>query len=113
MANGKVERFNRTLVGMLRKVLHDHPGRWEEALPSVLMAYRCTPSEPTGFNPYRLAVGSEMRLGVDYGTPFPEPPARMSTLREILRATWNMRSLWRESALGPSANARKRGMMDL
>ena len=29
MANGKVERFNGTLVSMLRKALQDNPGPWE------------------------------------------------------------------------------------
>ena len=70
---------------MLRNALHDNPGRWEETLPSELMAYRSTPADPTGFSPYRLVFGSEMRLGVDYGTPFPEPPVRMSTMPEASR----------------------------
>ena len=29
----------------------------------------------TGFTHYRLAFGAEMRLGVDYGIPFPDPPS--------------------------------------
>jgi len=42
-------------------------------LPHVMMAYRSTVSESTGFTPYRLVFGKEMRLGVDLGTPMPEP----------------------------------------
>ena len=74
-ANGKIERFNRTLVTMLRKAVSGRPDDWENYLPAVLMAYRSTPTESTGFTPYYLVYGREMRLGVDYGTPFPDPPA--------------------------------------
>ena len=38
--NGKVERFNRTLVGWLRKGVADRPEEWERILPQIMMAYR-------------------------------------------------------------------------
>ena len=71
-ANGKVERFNRTMISWLRKAVDDDPVKWELMLPAIMMAYRSTISRPTGFTPYRLVFGREMRLGVDYGTPFPD-----------------------------------------
>ena len=74
-ANGKVERFNRTFVAMLRKAVGDHPEDWEEFLPAILMAYRSTISNSTGYTPYKLAFGREMRLGIDYGEEFPDPPS--------------------------------------
>lgn len=70
-ANGKVERLNRTLVEWLRKFLQTTPTTWECALPKVLMAHRSVVSEATGFTPFRLMFGREMRLGADVGTPLP------------------------------------------
>ena len=72
-ANGKIERFNRTLVGWLRKAIGDHPEQWEASLPSVMMAYRSTISRSTGFTPFKLLFPREMRIDIDYGPPFPDP----------------------------------------
>ena len=74
-------RFNRTLVTMLRRAVQRRPYDWEPLLPAVLQAYRSTPSESTGFTPYRLVFGREMRLPIDIGTPLPEPAARHPHLR--------------------------------
>ena len=74
-ANRKIESLYRTLVNMLRKAATGRPDDWEKLLPAVLMAYRSTPSETTGYTPFYLVFGREMRLVVDYGTPFPDPPA--------------------------------------
>ena len=76
-ANGKCKRFNRTLITMIRRAVQKRPDDWKPFLPAVLQAYRSTHSVSTGFTPFRLAIGREMRLGVDIGTPLPEP------LREI------------------------------
>ena len=46
----------------------------------MLQAYRWSVSEATGFTPYRLAFGREMRLPDDLGTPLPEPPRDVRTL---------------------------------
>ena len=79
-ANGKCERFNRTLVSMLRRAVQKRPYDWESMLPAVLQAYRSSISEATGFTPRRLAFGSEMRLPVDFGTPLPDLPRDARTL---------------------------------
>ena len=78
-SNGKCERFNRTFITMLRRAVQRRPYDWEPLLPAVLQAYRSTPSEATGFTPFRLAFGREMRLPIDVGTPLPEPPRDIRT----------------------------------
>ena len=78
-ANGKCERFNRTLVDILRRAVQKRPFDWEPLLAPVLQSYRSTISEATGFTPYRLAFGREMRLPVDVDTPMPEPPRDVRT----------------------------------
>ena len=56
-ANGKYERFNRTLVAMLRRAVQRRPYDWESFLAPVLQSYISTVSEATGFTPFRLALG--------------------------------------------------------
>ena len=73
-ANGKCERFNRTLVAMLRRAVQKCPYDWEPLLSPVLRAYRSTVSKSTGFTLFRLVFGREMRLPIDFGSPLPEPP---------------------------------------
>ena len=79
-ANGKCERFNSTLVSMLRRAVQRRPYDWEPLLAPVLQTYRSTISESTGFSPFRLAFGREMRLPVGFGTPMPDPPRDVRTL---------------------------------
>ena len=72
-ANGKCEQFNCTLVSMLRRAVQKRPFDWEPLLTPVPQLYCSKISEATGFTPYRLAFGREMRLPVDVGIPMPEP----------------------------------------
>jgi len=50
-SNGQVERFHRTLNSMLAKVVSDSQRNWDECVPYVLVAYRATQHESTGFSP--------------------------------------------------------------
>ena len=45
----------------------------------MLQLYRMTISDATGFTQYRLTFGRDMRLPVDFGTPFPESPREVRT----------------------------------
>ena len=83
-ANDKCERFNRTLVIMLRRAVQGRPYYWEPLLAPVLQSYKSTASEVTGFTPFRLAFGREMRLPVDLGMPLPEPSRDMRTVASEL-----------------------------
>ena len=71
-ANGKCERFNCKLVAILRRAVQRRPYDWESLLALVLQSYRSTVSEATGFTPFRLAFGREIRLPIDLGSPLPE-----------------------------------------
>ena len=79
-ANGKCESFNQTLISMLRRAVQKRPYDWKLLLSPVLQAYRSTISEATGFTPYRLTFGREMRLPINLGTPLPEPPQKICTM---------------------------------
>ena len=63
--DGMVERFNSTLKRLLRKLTQDPKVEWDRCLPYVLWAYRGTVHKTTGFSPYHLLFGKEMRMPLD------------------------------------------------
>ena len=65
--DGLVERFNQTLKNMLRRVLVDNGGvgEWDNLLPYVLFAYREVPQATTGFSPFELIFGRDVRGPLD------------------------------------------------
>ena len=67
--DGLVERFNRTLLMMLAMFASKNREDWDDLLPAVMMAYRSSVHESTGFSPYRLMFGEECTLPMDIGLP--------------------------------------------
>ena len=63
--DGLVERFNGTLKEMLRKCATQDGKDWDKLLPYVLFAYREAPHESTGFLPFELLYGWEVRGPLD------------------------------------------------
>ena len=59
--DGLVERFNQTLKQMLRNVINQNGSDWDELLPYVLYAYREVPQASTGFSPFELIYGRDLR----------------------------------------------------
>ncbi|KAL5018852.1 hypothetical protein ScPMuIL_004574 [Solemya velum] len=60
-ANGQVERFNGTLKKILRWYAQKEPQNWDKHLPYVLFAYREVPQATTGFSPFELLYGRQVR----------------------------------------------------
>uniref|UniRef100_K7EX43 Gypsy retrotransposon integrase-like protein 1 n=1 Tax=Pelodiscus sinensis TaxID=13735 RepID=K7EX43_PELSI len=59
--DGLVERFNRTLKGMLRRFVELDPKDWDRLLPALLFAVREVPQASTGFSPFELLYGRQPR----------------------------------------------------
>jgi hypothetical protein len=60
--NGQSERFNRTLVRMIKAYLKGEQREWDRHLGCLAAAYRATPHESTGVTPNLLMLGREVRL---------------------------------------------------
>lgn len=66
--NGKVERFNRTLIESVAKFLtakKRSPTEWDAVIPAALLGYRCRPNPMLGDrSPYEAIYGITPRLSV-------------------------------------------------
>ena len=64
-SDGMVERFNKTLEGLLRAFVNKEHSDWDERLPYVLMAYRSSVNETTGYTPNMMMLGREVTVPLD------------------------------------------------
>ena len=64
-SDGMVERFNRTLEAMLSKFVQESQKDWDLYLPLLMLAYRSSVHESTGFTPNEMMLGREVLLPVD------------------------------------------------
>ncbi len=87
--NGQVERFNRTLLKMIKSYIQ-HQEDWDLYLGCLTAAYRSTPCDSTGMTPNMIMLGKEVRLPLEIVTPAKEKPQAtqygeyVGTLRENL-----------------------------
>ena len=63
--DGLVERFNQTLKAMLRKTVWKEGKDWDKWLPYLIFAYREVPQSSTGFSPFELVCGRQIRGPLD------------------------------------------------
>ena len=96
--NGVTERYNRTLLNMLRTLDPAKKSDWKSHVPTLTHAYNCTKHESTGASPFFLMFGRHPRLPVDLilGTePKQEEqsyPKYVAELKERLSAAYRLAS---------------------
>ena len=64
-SNGQVERYNRTLLQLIRCFLQGNHQTWDEHLPQLAGAIRSTINRNTGFTPNLRMLGHEVILPVN------------------------------------------------
>ncbi len=60
LTDGMLERFHRTLKGMMHKTCRERTD-WDEYLPYVCFAFRDSVHSSTGFTPFQLLFGRDVR----------------------------------------------------
>ena len=93
-SDGLIERFNRTLLDMLAKAVRERPFDWEEHLPRLCLAYNSSVHPTTGYAPFYLMFGRQVRMPVDlmYGNPNSRTttvPQYVASLRSSLTAAYD------------------------
>ncbi|XP_062080081.1 uncharacterized protein LOC133784825 [Humulus lupulus] len=67
--NGIAEAFNKLLLQVLSRMVHDSPTIWHEFVPLALWTYRNSKRGSTGFTPFSLVYGSEAVLPAEIAVP--------------------------------------------
>lgn len=65
-SDGLVERFNRTLLSMLRSYVVDCPEKWDTWLPTLLFAYRTSVQQSLRKSPYEVMFGIKPRTPIEF-----------------------------------------------
>ncbi|KAL5489210.1 hypothetical protein EMCRGX_G018277 [Ephydatia muelleri] len=92
--DGLVERFNKTLKAMLRKVAAEDELNWDKWLPYLLFAYQEVPQDSTGFSPFELYTAGHDNV-VSYVLAVQQKLASMSDLvRDNLSEAQRRQKVW-------------------
>ncbi|KAK7902112.1 hypothetical protein WMY93_018881 [Mugilogobius chulae] len=59
--DGLVERYNQTLKSMLKKFVAEDGKDWDRWLPYLMFSYREVPQASTGYSPFELLYGRQVR----------------------------------------------------
>lgn len=76
-ANGKAERWIKTLKEHLAMLVQNDPKEWPNYLPFIAQAYRNLPHAAHGFSPYEVMFGARMRTPLDMVRGTPPIPQKM------------------------------------
>ena len=81
--DGKTERFNRSLLSMLRMLSPEEKQDWKEHVAPLVHAYNCCKHTSTGYSPFYLMFGRSPRLPIDIFLGIPEDDSIHATVKDI------------------------------
>lgn len=64
-SDGMVERANRTIENMLTAFVSENQNDWDEYIYLLMLAYRSSEHESTGFSPYQMVFATQPTLPID------------------------------------------------
>ena len=76
--DGSVERWNRTVTNMLKKLPEKCKSNWKEHVNKLAFAYNCTRNDATSFSPFQLMFGRSPRLPIDFMFDIVQDPDEVS-----------------------------------
>ena len=76
-SNVVIERMDKTLQNILAKCIKEEQSSWSQHLPYVMMAYRSSVHESTGYTPQFLVFGQELSL--PFYCMYPNPQENETT----------------------------------
>ena len=85
MGNGKAERFNRTLINMLKSIPKSEKKNWKDHLSKLCFAYNSTVNRATNFSPFFLMFGRQSRLPIDCVLPVEEAQTANKSHAQFVR----------------------------
>ena len=77
-SDGLVESFNQTLINVQATTVGDHPREWECQLSKLCVTYNTSVHSSTGFTPFYLMFGWQVKLPIDVICGIP------SSLKQLL-----------------------------
>ena len=93
-SNSMVERFNRTLIEMLTKMVRKDPRRWDQQLPFILFAYCTSLHESTSATPFKLLYGREAVLPMEELLQLPPERNKVFLGTYVKEATTRFSETW-------------------
>jgi transposase InsO family protein len=102
--DGMTERFNKTLISMLKTLDPAKKPRWKDHVASLVHAYNCTRHESTKHSPFFLMFGRQPRLALDvFLGREPAYTSTVDTVRQKLEAAYRAASEAARKAAGRQA----------
>ena len=106
-----IERMNRTLLNMLAKTVDDFRSNWTQQLPYVMMAFRTSVHESTGYTPQFPVFGEEITLPIDIQYRLAEQPNKTDVHQFVQQKRVGMQRANQAARFNPQAAQLRRNAL--
>lgn len=95
--NGRCERVNRTILGMLAKYMSGNHDQWDHHLPLLMLGYRAQIHKSLGYSPFFMMFGREPGLPIDTEIDSPSTARARSAAEYIDELCAGLRTVYSEA----------------